>query len=75
MTCAKKQNIKFVKEIGKLVKNKRKKMKIRQADAAALCNVGTRFFSELENGKPTLEIDKVLHVLQSLGLSVNITNR
>jgi hypothetical protein len=31
-------------------------LKMTQADASALCNVGIRFLSELENGKPTLQI-------------------
>ena len=37
--------------------------------------VGVRFVSELENGKPTLEIEKVLRVLSRLGLEVTITPR
>jgi len=34
-----------------------------------------RFISNLENGKPTLELGKVLHVLQCLGLEVAVTPR
>ena len=46
-----------------------------QADAAGLCNVGIRFMSELENGKPTLQVGKVLHVLEAFGFLVTITHR
>ncbi|MGD9546690.1 MAG: hypothetical protein AB7V45_03980 [Candidatus Krumholzibacteriia bacterium] len=33
---------------------------------------GGRFLSELENGKPTIRLDKVLTGLQSLGLALSI---
>ena len=45
-----------VEQIGELVRVERKKAGLKQAECAALCGVGTRFFSELENGKQTLEI-------------------
>ena len=62
-------------DIGCLVREKRKRDKLTQAETSALCNVGTRFLSELENGKPTLELGKVLQVLSCLGLEVSITQR
>jgi len=68
-------NIKDVIEIGKVVRQKRKLLNLTQEDLAGLCNVGTRFICELENGKKTLEIDKVLKVLNSLGLIVSINER
>lgn len=64
-----------IENIGKLVRDRRKKMRLTQQHAAALCNVGTRFFSELENGKTTLEIGKVFSVLNNLGLNIEITER
>ena len=51
-----------VKNIGLLIKEKRKKINMTQKEAASIAGVGVRFLSELENGKPTLEIDKVLNV-------------
>ena len=41
-----------------------------QVEASALCNVGVRFFSELENGKATLQVDKVLKVANLLGIKI-----
>lgn len=41
-----------------------------QETLAGLSNTGPRFIRELEQGKPTLEIGKVLDVLQTLGLRV-----
>jgi HTH-type transcriptional regulator / antitoxin HipB len=58
------------KDIGKAVRAAREKSGLRQAQAAALCGVGTRFMSDLENGKPTLQTAKVLKVLQALGMQI-----
>ena len=59
-----------VKDLSKLIREKRLKLGMTQADASALCNVGTRFLSELENGKPTLQIDKVLKVANFFDIKI-----
>ncbi|HHV33168.1 MAG TPA: helix-turn-helix transcriptional regulator [Acholeplasma sp.] len=61
-----------VKTIGKLVRNKRKKLNITQAYLAAAANTGVRFISDLENGKPTIELGKVLHVLKTLNIKLEV---
>ena len=61
--------------IGKIVRQARKDAGLRQAQAAALCGVGTRFLSDLENGKPTLHLGKVLKVLHGFGLCVSIKRK
>ncbi|MDQ6975755.1 MAG: helix-turn-helix transcriptional regulator [Mariprofundaceae bacterium] len=68
-------NITSTEEIGTLVRIYRKRQSATQAELAALCAVGVRFISNLENGKPTLELGKVLHVLQCLGLDIAVTPR
>jgi y4mF family transcriptional regulator len=68
-------NISSTEEIGQLVRACRKAQLVTQAELAALCGVGVRFVSELENGKTTLELGKVLHVLKCLGLEVAIMPR
>ncbi len=69
-------NIKLLKDMGAAVRAARKKLSMNQETAAGLTNVGRRFISELEGGrKPTLEIGKVLQVLQSLGLKLTIEER
>ncbi|MDP8258271.1 MAG: helix-turn-helix domain-containing protein [Candidatus Aadella gelida] len=68
-------NINSIVDLGTVVKTKRKNMKLTQASLAALCNVGTRFISELENGKTTLEISKVFKVIQGLGFIIKIEER
>lgn len=49
--------IKSAQDIGKLVKEARKAQNFTQVQLAQLSKVGTRFLSDLENGKPTCEID------------------
>jgi len=64
-----------LKSIGVLLRTKRKQMKLTQSDVAGLCNVGVRFISELENGKPTMHFDKALKVLKHLGFTFGIRRR
>ena len=68
-------NISAVDDIGRLVRARRKAQEATQAEFAALCGVGVRFISELENGKTTVELGKVLQVLKCLGLDVTIQPR
>lgn len=62
-------------DIGAAIRKKRKEDGLTLADAAALCGVGYRFLSDLENGKATAQLGKVLHVLTALGLAVYIETR
>lgn len=64
-----------VADIGTAVRKKRKEDGLTLADAAALCGVGYRFLSDLENGKATVQVGKVLQVLMALGLDVTIEAR
>lgn len=59
-------------DIGNLVKNKRKQRRMTQAQLAKAAGVGTRFISELENGKATLQLNKILDVLVYLQMSLYI---
>lgn len=57
-------------EIGALVRLARRRLGMSQTDAAICCGVGRRFLVELENGKPTVQLDKVLVVLDALGIGL-----
>ena len=46
-----------------------------QKEAASIAGVEVRFLSELENGKPTLEIDQVLNVARLFGIDIEANNR
>jgi HTH-type transcriptional regulator / antitoxin HipB len=62
-------------EIASAVKSARRALKLRQADLAAAAGVGVRFVVELEQGKPTVELGKVLKVLDALGLDSRLVSR
>jgi y4mF family transcriptional regulator len=68
-------NINEAEDIGRIVRAHRKGQSATQAEFAALCGVGVRFISDLENGKLTMELGKVLHVLRCLGLELAIQPR
>jgi y4mF family transcriptional regulator len=57
-------------DLGGLVKQARERRNLSQQTFADLAGVGRRFVSELENGKPTLEFDKVAKVARAAGLSL-----
>ena len=62
-------------DIGAAVRKKRKEDGLTLADTAALSCVGYRFMSDLENGKETVQVGKVLKVLTALGLNMTIEAR
>jgi y4mF family transcriptional regulator len=59
-------------KLGQVVRRERRAQKLRQAELAAAAGVGIRFIVDLEAGKPTLQLEKVLHVLATLGCTVTI---
>ena len=64
-----------LREIGIFLRKKRKEMGLTQSEAAGLCNVGIRFISDMENGKPTMHFDKVFKVLKRFGILIGISER
>jgi len=62
-------------ELGRLIRLKRKEVGVRQEVAAGMAGVGTKFLSQLENGKETAELGKTLQVLRKMGLDVYIFPR
>jgi HTH-type transcriptional regulator/antitoxin HipB len=60
-------------QIGTAVKVARKQLRVTQKDLALTSGTGLRFIIELEKGKPTCQIGKVLTVLQTLGIKLAIT--
>ena len=58
--------------LGLLVRRERKAQNLKQAELAAVSGVGVRFIVDLEAGKPTLQLGKVLQVITTLGCEVQI---
>lgn len=59
-------------DIGTLVRSTRKAQNLRQDELAGAAGVGLRFIVDLEAGKPTAQLGKVLQVLRTLGCAVEI---
>ena len=59
-------------EIGDIVRNTRKAAGLRQDELAGAAGVGLRFIVDLEAGKPTLQLEKALLVVRTLGCMVTI---
>jgi y4mF family transcriptional regulator len=58
--------------LGKIIRARRKEKKLTLADLSSFCNVGIRFLSELENGKPTIELGKTLKVMERLNIEFTV---
>jgi y4mF family transcriptional regulator len=60
-------------EIGFVVRQARLAQGLRQDQLAAAAGVGVRFLVELERGKPSVRLAKVLAVLDALGCRLQVT--
>ena len=59
--------------IGKLARETRRRLGATQKSLALTSGTGLRFIIDLEKGKSTCEIGKVLTVLQTLGIKLDLT--
>lgn len=60
------------KAINAVVRARRKELGLTQAQLAELAGVSPRFVFDLEAGKPTVSLDRLLVVLKALGLKMNL---
>ena len=60
--------------IGQVIRKNRKKMKLTQKELALYANVSPKFISELENGKETIELDKLYNVLKVFDLTLKVVS-
>lgn len=65
--------IQNMQDLAKVVRLARKKQGITQTELAGLSGLGRRFISELERGKPTAQVAKVILVLNILGVGLEAT--
>ena len=61
------------KDLGKIVRDTRKKLGVTQKDLALTSGTGLRFVIDLEKGKETCQIGKALTILQTLGIKLALT--
>lgn len=66
--------INFMK-ISEFIKAKRKNLGLTQIILAEKAGVGLRFIRDLEQGKPTLRLDKVNQVLDLFGSEVGVIRK
>lgn len=62
-----------MQQIGRTIRETRKKLGVTQKDLALTSGTGLRFVIDLERGKETCEIGKALSVLQTLGIRLTLT--
>ena len=67
--------IKSPTELGKLIRTYRKEHQLTLQKVSNVSHLGMRFLSELERGKESAELGKVLQVLHNLGLEIIIQSR
>lgn len=60
------------KKIGEVIRKTRKDLGVTQKGLALTSGTGLRFVVELEKGKPTCELGKVLAILQTLGIEMEL---
>lgn len=63
-----------IEQIGQMIRDERKRQGLRQDQLAAASGVGVRFLVEVEAGKETAQIGKVLAVLHALGCALTVSS-
>lgn len=61
-------------EFAAVVQGRREQLGLRQEELAELAGCSPRFVHELENGKATVQLDKVISVLAALGLHLLVAD-
>ena len=59
--------------IGQIVRESRKRLGVTQRDLALTSGTGLRLIIDIEKGKETCQIGKVLTVLRTLGVRIALT--
>ena len=60
-------------QLAEIVRRERKRQKVSQIRLSQLADVGIRFVRDLEDGKETVQLDKVLAVLETLGITIELS--
>jgi transcriptional regulator with XRE-family HTH domain len=59
-------------ELGQVIRSVRRQSKVRLDDLAATAGVSKQFTSDVEHGKPTVQLGLVLKLLAELGVSFEL---
>lgn len=61
--------------IGEIIKDYRKRMKLTQKELALYAGVSPKFIIELENNKKTIQMDKLFDVLDVFDLTLDVVHK
>ena len=67
--------VKTTAELGRAIRKRRKELGYTQAFLADYAGVSASFLSELENGKETIQLGKMMEVLSLLGMDICMSRR
>ena len=59
--------------LGRLVRETRRALGLTQPNLALSAGVGVRFLVDIEKGKPTAQIGKIMRVLAALGIELQLS--
>ena len=62
-------------ELGQIIRLRRKREGLTQLQLSDFCGLSASFISDVEHGKPTVELGKVLFLLHNLGLDLYVSER
>ena len=63
------------RELGRAIRDRRRELGYTQAFLAEYAGVSASFLSELENGKETIQLGKMMEVLSLLGMDICMSRR
>lgn len=64
-----------ISSLARLTRERRTALRLTQQDVADLAGCSVRFVRAFEGGKPTVQLDKVVAVLEALGLELSAVPR
>lgn len=67
-------DLKDASQLAQFVRAERKAQHVTQIQLSQLANVGVRFVRDVEDGKESLQFDKLLRVLDTLGIAVTLSS-
>ncbi|HEY9777004.1 MAG TPA: helix-turn-helix domain-containing protein [Planktothrix sp.] len=68
-----KKRVQSVEELAQFIRTHRKATGMTQVDLAGASGLGPRFVGDLERGKQTCEIGKTIHLLEMLGIRIEVS--
>lgn len=65
--------IRTAEDLGRLIREQRKRQGLRQTDLAAIIGASHVFVGDVEKGKPSVQLGRVLRLLDELGLELHLS--